>query len=99
MLLRKSPSRESVIRSSEITPQPVFEQHQRSRRRFLTGAATAGAAALAAHVVPSLIDPPTTVHAADQLQTIPSKYILPDVLTPLAKASSYNNFYEYGTDK
>src|SRR5271170_6609652 len=98
MLLRKS-SLASAISSSDITPQLVFEQHQRSRRRFLTGAATVGAAALAARATPNLIDPATTVHAADQLQTIPSKYTLPDPQTPLAKASSYNNFYEYGTDK
>jgi sulfoxide reductase catalytic subunit YedY len=99
MLLRKSASLESAISSSNITPQHVFEQHRQTRRRFLTGAATVGAAALAAHTVPDLIDPSTTVHAADQLQTFPSKYTLPDPQTPLAKASSYNNFYEYGTDK
>jgi sulfoxide reductase catalytic subunit YedY len=99
MLLRKSPGRESAIKSSDITPQHVFEQHQQSRRRFVTGAATVGAAALAAYAIPSLIDPPTAVHAADQLQTVSSKYTLPDPETPLAKASSYNNFYEYGTDK
>jgi len=99
MLLRKSVSLESTIRSSDITPEHVFEQHQTNRRRFLTGAATLGAGALAARYVPSLIDPPTTVHAADQLQTVASKYTLPDAETPLNKASGYNNFYEYGTDK
>ena len=99
MLLRKSVSLESTIRSSDITPEHVFEQHQTNRRRFLTGAATLGAGALAARYVPSLIDPPTTVHAADQLQTVASKYTLPDAETPLNKASGYNNFYEFGTDK
>lgn len=99
MLLRKSPGHESAVKSSDITPQHVFEQHQQSRRRFLSGAATVGAAALSAYTIPKLIDPPTTVQAADQLQTVPSKYTLPDPQTPLAKASSYNNFYEYGTDK
>ena len=38
MLLRKSVSLESTIRSSDITPQHVFEQHQTNRRRFLAGA-------------------------------------------------------------
>jgi sulfoxide reductase catalytic subunit YedY len=99
MLLRKSASLESMIRSSDITPQHVFEQHQQTRRRFLTGAATLGVGALAARTVPGLIHPATTVHAADQLATTPSKYTLPDAQTPLAKASGYNNFYEYGTDK
>ena len=99
MLLRKSTSLESTIRSSDITPQHVLEQHQTNRRRFLAGVATIGAGALAARYVPGLIDPPTSVHAADQLQTVASKYTLPDAQTPLAKASNYNNFYEFGTDK
>lgn len=99
MLLRKSTSLESTIRSSDITPQHVFEQREQSRRRFLTGAATVGAGALAARYIPSLISPGTAVHAADQIQIVPSKYTLPDAQTPLAKASSYNNFYEFGTEK
>jgi sulfoxide reductase catalytic subunit YedY len=97
MLLRKSVSLESTIRSSEITPQHIFEQT--NRRRFLAGAATLGAAALAARYVPGIITPETTVHAADQLAVVPSKYTLDEPQTPLNKASNYNNFYEFGTDK
>jgi sulfoxide reductase catalytic subunit YedY len=92
-------SLESVIRSSEITPQHVFEQHKPSRRRFLAGAATLGAGALAARTISSLFEPRTTVHAADQLQVIASKYNLPDAQTPINKAAGYNNFYEFGSDK
>jgi sulfoxide reductase catalytic subunit YedY len=99
MLLRKSTSLESTIRSSEITPQHVFEQHNQNRRRFLTGAATLGAGALAVRYIPSLISPQTTVHAADQLTVVPSKYTLDEPQTPFNKASNYNNFYEFGTDK
>jgi sulfoxide reductase catalytic subunit YedY len=99
MLLRRSGSLESTIRSSEITPQPAFEQFQQNRRRFLAGAATLGAAAFAARTLPGLINPPT-VRAADQPVVIkPSNYTLPDAQTPLGKASNYNNFYEFGTDK
>jgi methionine sulfoxide reductase catalytic subunit len=99
MLVRKSTSLESTIRSSDITPRHVFEQTQTNRRRFLAGAATLGAAALATHYIPGLINPDTTVHAADQLTVGPSKYTLNEPQTPLAKASNYNNFYEFGTDK
>jgi methionine sulfoxide reductase catalytic subunit len=99
MLLRKSPRLASIIRSSEITPQHVFEQFQTNRRSFLAGAATLGAGALAARYIPGLVDPPTTVHAADQLPTVPSKYTVNEPETPLAKASNYNNFYEFGTEK
>jgi methionine sulfoxide reductase catalytic subunit len=99
MLLRKSVSLESVIRSSEITPQHVFEQHKPSRRRFLAGAATLGASALGARAISRLFDPSATVHAADQPQVVASKYTLPDAQTPINKAASYNNFYEFGTEK
>jgi sulfoxide reductase catalytic subunit YedY len=99
MLLRKSHSLESTIRSSDITPRHVFEQTQTNRRRFLAGAATLGAGALATHYIPGLINPDTTVHAADQLTVVPSKFTLNEPQTPLAKASNYNNFYEFGTDK
>jgi methionine sulfoxide reductase catalytic subunit len=99
MLVRKSVSLESTVRSSDITPQHVFEQHQTDRRRFLTGAATLGVGALAARYVPDLVNPPTTVHAADQLQSVPSKYTVPDAQTPFNKATTYNNYYEFGTDK
>ena len=104
MLLRRSAP---DIRSSEITPQHVHEQyreqsreqHRQNRRRFLAGAATFGAAALASSRIPGLLHPAVTVHAAEQLKTIAGKYTVSDLQTPLAKASTYNNFYEYGTDK
>jgi sulfoxide reductase catalytic subunit YedY len=99
MLLRKSGSLESTIRSSDITPQHVFDQYQQNRRRFLATAATLGVGDLAARYIPGLVNPSTTVHAADQLQTVPSSYTVNDPQTPLAKASAYNNFYEYGTEK
>ena len=99
MLLRKSVSLESIIRSSEITPQHVFEQHRPSRRRFLAEAATLGAGALAARTISSLFDPATTVQAADQLQVVASKYNLSEAQTPIAKAAGFNNFYEFGSDK
>ncbi len=99
MLLRKAGSLESTIRSSDITPQHAFEQQTRSRRRFLAGAATLGAGAVAARYLSGVLDPDTTVHAADKLAAAAGKYTLPDPQTPLAKASGYNNFYEFGTDK
>ena len=99
MLLRKSPSLASTIRSSEITPQHVLEQHQQNRRRFLTGAAALGAGTLAARYLPDVLNPRTTVHAADQLQTIPGKYSTTEPQTPFNRATTYNNFYEFGTDK
>jgi methionine sulfoxide reductase catalytic subunit len=96
MLLRNTKS--APIPSSEITPQHVLEQHNQNRRRFLTAAATLGAGALAARYLPGFIHP-DTVEAATQLQTVPSKYAVSDPQTPFGKATNYNNFYEFGTDK
>ena len=73
-----------------------------SRRRFLTGAAYTAATAAAGYAlarnVPGLLHP-RGVEAASQLKTIPSRYTVPDAQTPEAKATTYNNFYEFGTDK
>lgn len=91
-------------RSSEITPEATFRESSASRRRFLTGAGYAGAVAtvgyLAARSVPGLLTGPTMVSAAEgSLPTVPSTYAVSDPETPAAKATSYNNFYEFGTDK
>ncbi|MDE3105320.1 MAG: protein-methionine-sulfoxide reductase catalytic subunit MsrP [Acidobacteriota bacterium] len=92
MLIRSEGSRESVIRSSEITPQHVFESFQRSRRQFLATGAALGAGALAAGRLSGLVQP-SVAHAGSVTYTVP------DPQTPLQKAATYNNFYEFGTDK
>jgi sulfoxide reductase catalytic subunit YedY len=94
MLIRNNGSLESKIESSEITPKETFF----SRRNFVTGAAALGVGALALKRVPGLWHP-EAVHADQKLATVPSKYALPDAQTPFAKATTYNNYYEFGTDK
>src|SRR5579871_4506976 len=98
MLLRKSTHFDAAIRSSDITPQEAFENHQRTRRRFLAGAAALGAGAIAATRIPDLLHP-TPVQAADDLHATPSQYTTTELQTPFNKATTYNNFYEFGTDK
>ncbi len=86
--------------SSEITPQAVYE----GRRRWMVQAAGAGGALLAAHAgrrawaqgaVPrpgklaALPAAPSTVAGANTMEK-PTSY---------QDATSYNNFYEFGTDK
>lgn len=75
-----------AIPSSEITPQEKFL----SRRGFLTGAAAVAGAGVIA---------PQGLWGATKLQTTPGKISLSETPTPLKKAISYNNFYEYGVDK
>jgi sulfoxide reductase catalytic subunit YedY len=95
MLIRKSGRVDgSNIASSEITPKETFF----NRRNFITGAAALGVGALTLKQVPGLLHP-DAVHADQKLETVPSKYTVPDAQTPFAKATTYNNFYEFGTDK
>jgi sulfoxide reductase catalytic subunit YedY len=99
MPLRTSEQLGPRIPSSGITPKEVFEQPRQTRRHFLAGGAVLGAAAVAATRFPSLLQPDKEVYAATQLQTVPGKYTVPDAQTPFNKATNYNNFYEFGTDK
>lgn len=81
------------IASSEITPKETYRAFQMSRRRVLAGLGTMGAAA-------ALGAFPEEARALDKLTTVASAYTVPDRdTTPAAKARSYNNFYEFGTDK
>jgi methionine sulfoxide reductase catalytic subunit len=92
MLIKKNI--EGHIPSSQITPKESFL----TRRNLLTGAAAVGVGALALRQIPGLIHP-DAVHADQKLATVPSKYTVPDAQTPFAKATTYNNYYEFGTDK
>src|SRR5450755_2554429 len=90
MLIRKP----SDIPSSEITSQASYL----NRRQFVGAAAAAGAVALGAD---QLMDPSTSVHADDtKLQTVKSPLSTSgETLTSLKDITTYNNFYEFGTDK
>jgi len=85
---------EGRIASSEITPREAFL----NRRSFVAGAAALGVGALAMRQVPGLIHP-DAVHAQQKLDVVASKYTVPDAQTPFGKATTYNNYYEFGTDK
>jgi sulfoxide reductase catalytic subunit YedY len=90
MLLRT----ESEIPSSEITPEATYKAFQMTRRRVLAGMGAVGAAAATSAF-------PTLALAESKLNVVPNTaYNVTDRdLTPEAKAKSYNNFYEFGTDK
>ena len=88
MLIRKG----SGIASSEITPKGTYEAFSANRRRFLMGMGAMGAAAAVAGF-------PEMANAETKLTTVPTAYKVSDATTPEAKAKSYNNFYEFGTDK
>ncbi|MBN9279995.1 MAG: protein-methionine-sulfoxide reductase catalytic subunit MsrP [Hyphomicrobium sp.] len=72
------------IRPSEITDQSVYMR----RREFMYGAAALGMAAAL----------PTSAFAMP-LSAIKSPLSTDETLTPLKDVTTYNNFYEFGTDK
>ena len=94
--------RPSDIPSSEITPSSVF----RDRRRFMRESAGLATAAMLGGGL-SLLGPRTArALATDEDATGPkladvveSEYRVDEELTPYADITSYNNFYEFGTDK
>ena len=93
MLIRKMSGREDCVVGD-------YAEGDRSSTggTFITGAAALGVGALALKQVPGLLHP-DAVHADQKLATVPSKYTVPDAQTPFAKATTYNNYYEFGTDK
>lgn len=86
------------IPSSEITPEEVFASRKPSprqdRRQFLARSAAVAAAGLTAGLLP-------TSAWADTLPTVPaaSRFVTSEQQTPFRKATTFNNFYEFGTQK
>ncbi len=82
------------ILSSEITPQEIYDQRTQLRRQFLkTAAGTAAGIATAGMTTPLFASPP-------KLKGIQkTRYGAGEKLTAYEHVTSYNNFYEFGTDK
>jgi sulfoxide reductase catalytic subunit YedY len=96
MLITKRPE----IPSSEITPQETYL----NRRKFLAGAALAGAAALTGGAFRELADPSLialgSVQANDKIPGLQkSSFSTTEKQTPYKDVTNYNNFYEFSTDK
>ena len=77
--------------SSEITPEALYL----GRRAFLAAAGAAGAAAIAASVVPGV----AAAQQEPQAMGKPFGLQPDDKPTPWTDITTYNNFYEFGTDK
>jgi len=87
MLIRKP----ADIPSSEITPKAVYQ----NRRQFMATAAAAGAVAFAGNLLS-----PLRAEAETKLTTVKSPLSTPGVTpTSYNDITSYNNYYEFGTDK
>ena len=78
--------RPADIAPSEITDPEIYRQ----RRQFITGAAAISASAFL----------PNSAYAGDKLLNVKkSAYHVDEPLTPYKDVTTYNNFYEFSTDK
>ncbi len=85
--------RGEMFKQSEVTPRPLYLD----RRRFLTAGLVSGAAALAALPrAAGAAAPPKGQPLAAQKNAAMS---LTETQTTFESATTYNNFYEFGTDK
>ena len=92
MLLKRSPD----LKTSDVTPRDVYL----NRRKFLQGMGIAGGVALAGKSVANLISPPASAYAARKLEgVIKGKFNTDEKVTPIQSVATYNNFYEFGTEK
>lgn len=79
------------IPESQATPERIFM----NRRSLMGGAAALAAAAALPSRARAETDPTADLYPAKRND----KYKLDGTITPEKRASNYNNFYEYGTDK
>ena len=92
MLIKKP----ADIPSSEITSKSVYL----NRRRFIAGAAVAGAAAATAFAFRELGAPSLVTQANGKIDGLQkSPFSTTETQTPFKDVSNYNNFYEFSTDK
>jgi sulfoxide reductase catalytic subunit YedY len=90
MLIRSKPD----ILPSEITPREVY----RRRREFLQAAGTLTAAAGLS--VASIVAAPRAARAGAKLSNVrKSAFSAAEEQTPYKDVTTYNNYYEFGTDK
>jgi methionine sulfoxide reductase catalytic subunit len=92
MLLKHGPD----LKYSDITPRDIYL----NRRKFLYGLGIAGGLALAGKSVANLAFPSARAYAATSLPGIvKSPFSTTEKVTPEDRVTTYNNYYEFGTDK
>ena len=93
MLIKKP----SDIASSEITSKSTYM----SRRKFMAGAAAAGAALAGGYYLRNHLDGGATVHAggAKLSGIVKSPFSTTEKPNSLQDITNYNNYYEFSTDK
>jgi len=88
-----------ALPSSEITPQGVYEGRRDLLKLMATGVAGAALSSWAARDAQAQAARPNKLAALAGGRTSVSGGMTMEKLTPYGDATSYNNFYEFGTDK
>jgi methionine sulfoxide reductase catalytic subunit len=92
MLVKRSPD----LKYSDVTPRDVYL----NRRKFLQGLGIAGGLALAGKGIAGLVSPSARAYAATKLSPLASSpFSTTEKVSPYQVVTSYNNYYEFGTDK
>ncbi len=91
MLIQRAPE----VQSSDITPRAVYM----NRRRFLESVGRLAVGGVAATLIPGCLSP-TPAKAGAKLDGVTAgPFGTDEALTPYVSVTSYNNFYEFSTDK
>jgi sulfoxide reductase catalytic subunit YedY len=88
-----------VLPSSEITPRAVYEGRRGLLKQIAAGAAGATLAAWAGRDAIAEVARPNKLAALAGGRTAVNGGVTMERLTPYADLTSYNNYYEFGTDK
>jgi methionine sulfoxide reductase catalytic subunit len=92
MLVKRS----SDLKHSDVTPRDIYV----NRRKFLYGMGLAGGLALAGESLANLISPSVRAYASTKLSGLASSpFSTTEKVTPEQVVTTYNNYYEFGTDK
>jgi methionine sulfoxide reductase catalytic subunit len=92
MLVKRSPD----LKYSDVTPRDVYM----NRRKFLYGMGLAGSLALAGESLANLVSPSMRAYASTKLSGLASSpFSTTEKVTPEQYVTTYNNYYEFGTDK
>jgi len=92
MLVKRGPD----LKYSDITPREIYL----NRRKFLYGMGLAGGLALAGKSLANLAFPSARAYAASSLTGLAkSPFSTTEKVTPEQVVTTYNNYYEFGTDK
>jgi methionine sulfoxide reductase catalytic subunit len=92
MLVKRSPD----LKYSDVTPREAYL----NRRKFLQGLGIAGGLALAGKGIADLVNPSARAYASMKLSPLaPSSFSTTEKVTSEQVVTSYNNYYEFGTEK